>query len=80
MLTPVYLSHVVEPGDYTEAVAVLMFREGQRQNCINIPISSIDFELEENEEFHVTLVQGAVFNHAITLEPAMTTILITEGE
>ena len=79
VLTPVYLSHVVEPGDYTGAVAVLMFREGRRQNCISIPIVR-DFELEENEEFHVTLVQGAVFNPAITLEPAVTTILIIDGE
>ena len=83
MFTPVHLPHVriyvVEPGDYTVVDAVLRFREGQQQSCFNVPIAS-DFELEENEEFHVTLVQGADLNPAIRLDPVMTTVVIIEGE
>jgi len=71
--------YIVEPGDYAEVDAVLMFREGQRQSCFSVPITS-DFELEEDEEFHVTLVQGADFNPAIRLDPAMTTVVIIRGE
>ena len=79
MFTCVHLPHVEEPGDYAAVNAVLMFREGQRQSCFNVPIAS-DFEPEENEEFHVTLVPGADLNRAIRLDPAMTTVLIIGGE
>lgn len=78
-LLHIYYVHVVEPGDYTAVDAVLLFRVGQLQNCIDVPISS-DMELEENEVFYATLVPGDDFNPAIMLDPVTTTVHIIERE